>query len=202
MLTRMAQRLTTTLLLDCSDDQERAILEYGCELCLYTVFSTLGLLLIGTILGCLLETIVMITVFYLCQSNGGGYHATTHKRCFLTMTIGLLVGILLIYSAISSVVAVTVLLSSTTFLLIFSLNLHPNKRYLLIRRQALEKRSRIVTMCIVLCVVGFGQFVPIRLFYAGCFSLFFSAVSRGYALWRDAKLFTACSEIENSSDFE
>lgn len=200
MLTKMAKRLTIALIPDCSDEQERAMYEYGCELWLYTVFSTLGLVLIGTVLGCPFEAIVMISIFYLCQSNGGGYHASTHIHCFLTMAVGMLLGLLLVNTVVPFIAAVTALSASTAILLFFPLYLHPKKRYLSVRRRTLEKRSRIVTMCIVLCVVVSVWLVPIRLFYVECFAMLFSAISRGYAIWMDTKQQAVNAEIENNSD--
>ena len=202
LLTKMAQRLIGSLIPDCSDEQELAIYEYGCELWLYTVFSTLGLLLIGTVLGCPFEAIVMIGIFYLCQSNGGGYHASTHIQCFLTMAVGMLLGLLLINIPIPSIVAVTALLCSTSVLLSFPLYLHPNKRYLSAQRNTLEKRSRIVTLFIVLCVALSGWLASTRLFYAGCFAMLFSAVSRSYAIWMNTKQQAGCAKFENTSDSE
>lgn len=64
----------------------------------------------------------------------------------------------------------------------------------------MEKRSRIVTMCIVLCVVVSVWLVPIRLFYVECFAMLFSAISRGYAIWMDTKQQAVNAEIENNSD--
>ncbi len=202
MLTKIAQRLIGSLISDCSDEQERAMYEYGCELWLYTVLSTLGLLLIGIVFGCPFEAIVMIGIFYFCQSNGGGYHASTHMQCFLTMAVGMLLGLLLISITAPSIAVVTVLLGSTAILLSFPLYLHPNKRYLSAQRNTLEKRSRITTMCIAACVAVSGLLAPIRLFHAGCFAMLLSAVSRGYAIWMDKKQQAVCAEFPNNNNCE
>lgn len=96
MLMRIAQWLIIFLLPDLRDDDLRLLCIYGCEVWLYTVLSTLGLLMIGLLTNSVLETIIIITIFYLCQTNGGGFHATTHLRCFLTMTLGLLIGLMFV----------------------------------------------------------------------------------------------------------
>ena len=64
---------------------------YGFDIAIYTYLSTLALFLIGWIGGYPLETILMISLYYSNQSLGGGYHASTHMRCFLTMVIGMFV---------------------------------------------------------------------------------------------------------------
>ena len=50
MLTKIAQQLTAVVLGDHYDEQERMLCEYGCELWLYTVISTISLLIIGAAL--------------------------------------------------------------------------------------------------------------------------------------------------------
>ena len=69
-------------------EAEREVCEYGFAITICTIASTLGLLL-GQFLG----GAVLIALFYTCQSSGGGYHASTHLRCFLTMCAGLLAGL-------------------------------------------------------------------------------------------------------------
>ena len=64
---------------------ERDIYIYGCDTALYTAISTLGLLALGAGFGRLWETVVCVSLFYLNQSFGGGYHADTHFRCLLIL---------------------------------------------------------------------------------------------------------------------
>ena len=71
------------------DEKQREICEYGCELWLYTILSTLGLFMIGLFAKAPIEAIVIISIFYVCQSIGGGFHASTHIKCFFTMVYGL-----------------------------------------------------------------------------------------------------------------
>lgn len=73
---------------------EREVYIYGCDIVLYTLISTLGLLVLGTAFGRLLEAVLCVGIFYINQSFGGGYHADTHMRCFVTMAAGLLIYIL------------------------------------------------------------------------------------------------------------
>ncbi len=61
------------------EEQEQAL--YGCEILLYTVFSTLGLLITGLLFSRFLETVCIVSIFYVMQSTGGGYHAHTHSGC-------------------------------------------------------------------------------------------------------------------------
>lgn len=182
MLTKIAHRMTNALISDEQDEKQRAIYEYGCELWLYTVISTLGLLLIGTILGYFFETAAMISVFYLCQSNGGGYHAASHIRCFLIMVISLLLGLIFLKVLTSDILFTCILLFSTAILLLFPLHLHPNKQYLLAETSALSKRSRIITLFIAISIYAVGNLISIKIAYSGCIAILLSSISRVYAI--------------------
>ena len=57
-----------------------ACCEYGIKAFLYTFMSTGLLLALGAMLGMLLPACVIITVFYVDQTVGGGYHTSTHLR--------------------------------------------------------------------------------------------------------------------------
>ena len=101
---------------------------YGLELILSTAFNTIILISIGSMAKKPLETIIIISVFYTLQTIGGGYHATSHLACLLTMVISLLVILGLIeinYLTMISIYTVPVV----SFLLLFFilLVLHPNK---------------------------------------------------------------------------
>lgn len=115
---------------------------YGADSFLYTIVSTIGLMLIGGLGGRFWETIVIIAVFYTNQSLGGGYHATTHISCFLTMVIGLICCLATLYIPLSMFVSACLGIVALAILSVFPLVLHPNKSYLEKKRALLQKRSR------------------------------------------------------------
>lgn len=182
MLTRVAHRLVNAVIKDEQDEQQRAIYEYGCELWLYTVISTLGLMLIGSILGFCIESMTMIVVFYLCQSNGGGYHASTHTRCFLTMVIGLLLGLLFLRVHFPDMSYIAILLCSTVILLVFPLHLTQNKQHLFSQKDLLVKRSRLTTVCIAIGFIVLICHGLIEIAKCVCIAMLFSSVSRMFAI--------------------
>lgn len=181
MLTRISQRLATAVMSDSDNKGQREIYAYGCELLLYTIISTLGLLLIGIAIGKLFETSVMIAIFYLCQSNGGGYHAATHMRCFLTMVSGLFIALLLISIPLSNGFYVVILLLSVVTLVAFPLYLHPNKRYMVNQTSELVTRSRLITSCIAICIVLISSYTSIQIIHSGSVAMLCSSISRIYA---------------------
>ena len=65
--------------------ENREVYEYGLEILLSTAASVVCLMLAGAVLGRLTETIVFLAVFIALRSVAGGFHASTHMRCFLVM---------------------------------------------------------------------------------------------------------------------
>lgn len=121
----------------------REVYVYGCDIALYTFLSTLGLLCIGVLLGRLVETAVLISIFYINQSVGGGFHASSHMRCFITMAIGLLSFVATFYFPISAIECATIGYCALVILFYFPLVLHPNKQYLMNKKKTLVSRSRL-----------------------------------------------------------
>lgn len=158
--------------------QSRPIYEYGFETILHTVFSTLGLLCIGACFHCPFETAVFITIFYTCQSLGGGYHAFTRWGCFLTMSVLLglyLAAFCLPYSLAGCVAAA---LASGIILIGIPLVLHQNKRYLARKAPALARRSRLASATLG-CFFLFFCLLDFRLGIQGVsYSMAASSISR------------------------
>ena len=145
---------------------------YGVDAALYTIISTAGLILIGSLLGRVLETILIIAVFYTNQTIGGGFHASTHMRCFIVMSFGLL-NCQPSYIGIGAIAA-----GAGTLLLAFPLKLHRNKAYLASKSAELRRRSRVV-VCIELFVfVALGYLGTANILYAYALGMAVSAVSR------------------------
>ena len=112
------------------DEDAQAVCLYGIDIFLYTLISTIGLLLIGTLAHRFFEAAIWITLYYLNQTFGGGYHATSHLKCFITMVIFLATCLLLLTVAIPLYLQILLLIVSSMLLFLFPLRLHENKRYL------------------------------------------------------------------------
>ena len=97
MLISFSRKLAIFLLDDLSDQNRLETCVYGIDMALYTIFSTLVLILIGCIFGKTIDTMILITIYYLNQTVGGGYHASTHWKCLVSMIIGLLFCLVLIH---------------------------------------------------------------------------------------------------------
>ena len=153
---------------------------YGIEAFLYTCISTGLLLLLGAMLNILLPACIIIAVFYVDQTLGGGYHTSTHLRCFMTMAAGLCAGLGLSLIPMSPAGFWLTGMLCCGILYMIPLTLHPNKAYLKDKKMILITRSRILTITEAsLCTIlwRFEQGYP----GAFCAGLFLSAVSRAAA---------------------
>ena len=133
------------------NNDEYEIYVYGFDITLYTIISTSALLFIGLIFHKLIDTIITISIFYICQSSGGGYHASTHGKCFAIMCIGLIFALL--FEALILSTRIYVVISILSLILLFSrpLVLHKNKSFLQDKKKQLIRKS---IFSLLICVVS------------------------------------------------
>lgn len=152
MLTMIAEKCAAFILQDDNREDTFAVCAYGIELALYTILSTCGLLLIGWVFNCLVDAIIIIAFYYTNQTVGGGFHASSHLRCFSMMSVGLLVCISILNISFSIVIHITSLLISLITLWIYPVELHPNKKYLVKNLPKLQRNSRFISF--LLCLIA------------------------------------------------
>lgn len=157
MIAPIAIKLTNWLrkYVSMSED-EFEVYQYAFDIALYTIFSTAGLLCIGILANYLLPTVICISLFYLNQTFGGGYHAHSHGRCFMTMVLGLLTYLLLLSFRPDLYICCIIAVFSFCILMAKPLVLHENKQYLECKRKKLETRSRTI---IFIEMIVFGLFL-------------------------------------------
>lgn len=126
---------------------EREIYVYGFDIAIYTFVSTLGLILIGFLIGYPIEALVMISLFYVNQTLGGGYHASSHLSCFLVMCMGLLIFVILLFAPLPKALSAILGVCSLAILFSHPLILHKNKQFLTPKSPRFIKHSRIA-ICI------------------------------------------------------
>jgi accessory gene regulator B len=156
---------------------DREIYEYGFDIIFYTIWSTLALLLIGLVLKQFWSAAIIILGFYTFQSFGGGYHANSHLKCFLTMTCGLMVGLSFVFLQDYPAVLHIITGISTLVLLMIPLTIHPNKSFLEPKRKPLSIRSVIVTLSTLILTILVSIFFD-RFLCAFSAAFFLAAISR------------------------
>ena len=159
-------------------ESDHEVYVYGFDAALCTTLSTLGLVLIGCLFGRIIETLIMIALFYTNQTLGGGFHAKTHESCFLTMAIGLLGCLLSLSVAYQPVICGIAGAGSLFLLFYFPLVLHPNKAYLYRQKERLVKRSRIEIAVQAVVLIGLFTWGKPVYIQTVCASLCVCAVSR------------------------
>lgn len=156
---------------------------YGLSQWLFSIMSVSLLLLGGIVYGHLYESVVLILVFCLNQSYGGGFHADSHLKCLSTSLIGQCVFFVLLRHEISVSLSTIVTLLSLSILYSFPLVLHKNKMYLERTKDTLIRKSR----CLVV-VEGLTYLIFVLLSFSAlsrCISLalLLSSLSRVCAIY-------------------
>lgn len=157
---------------------------YGLSLLLYTMISSTGLMAIGMVMHHTIGALLMMVTYYLNQSFGGGFHAKTHFRCFLTMSAGIVFGSYLMDTHFSRGALLMMVTVSYTVLVIHPLQLHKHKAYLSANRSRLSILSVVISTCLflaaVLCI--FFAISEPEIVYGLVFGMIASAVSRMAAI--------------------
>lgn len=168
----------------CASAEEREVYIYGFDIAIYTFLSTLGLFFIGWMAGRPIETTLLIFVYYINQSFGGGFHASSHLMCFLTMVLGELlffVSFLLPYSLLACI-GISVI--SLLFMWTHPLVLHPNKSYLKKKAPQLIKRSRQILLLETTLLVAFILLNIPDIIQTGSLALLLSTISRSVPIFK------------------
>lgn len=183
MIARTAAHLTKALSRYVSMTEDEAeVYQYGFDIALYTLLSTAALLAIGALAGEFVSTVVCISLFYLNQTVGGGYHANSHLGCFLTMVLGLFLYLILHSCPLASGIYYLCSAASFCVLMLKPLVLHKNKRHLQSQRRQFELRSRLAVLLEMLLLSLLIVTHQEKLVSAFSLSLLLCAVSR-IAAW-------------------
>lgn len=130
MLNKMAIKLSNRLL------QNEVITEdvidvyvYGFELIISSLVNTLVIILAGSLLSKIVQTVSFLFVFILLRSFTGGYHANTYTKCSI-VTFSTYATVLLLshYINISKFAYMTLLILGAIILAIFAPIKNPNKQ--------------------------------------------------------------------------
>ena len=128
------------------DKSMDSALTYGINMAVYTFLSTMGLVILGFLLGKPLESLIIIAVCYTNQTIGGGHHANSHLKCFLTMVVSLTLGIVLSGLNMPASIMSSMGAIGCACLFLIPVVLHPKRFYLKGKLPYFTKRSRIVTI--------------------------------------------------------
>lgn len=178
MLMSLSRKIAAYLLEDLSDQNRMETCAYGIDLALYTFLSTLALILIGCVFEKPIDTMILIAVYYLNQTVGGGYHASTHWKCFVSMAVSLLVCLVVIrFFWQVPYLALLLTIIALAILWKYPLHLHPHKAYLKDKAESMKKKSKACALFSFIAVV-FLSLVGRQFALSAALGVFSAAVSR------------------------
>lgn len=95
MLERLAENISFYLIVNkIIDIKEQDIYIYGLQLIISIIFTSISILIIGSLIGELLSAIIYLSIYFLLKSYTGGYHAKHYYQCYF---YSILVYIVLLY---------------------------------------------------------------------------------------------------------
>lgn len=165
-------------------EEDRDLYHYGFELILMYFINAGALLLLGLLMGCFFETLLLLFGFALQQSFAGGFHAMTHLRCFLIMLAGWAASMLLIRMVVSYPVILGAMAAIGVFVVfLFAPVKHENYPVSAEKERKMKRIAHFVA--ILMCIVVFIDMLlfPNNLFFANVLgvTLLMSALSILYA---------------------
>jgi accessory gene regulator B len=130
MLNKMAKKLSNRLLKnEVITEDVIDVYVYGFELIISSLVNTLVIILAGSLLGEIVQTMSFLFVFILLRSFTGGYHANTYTKCSI-VTFSTYVTVLLLshYINIPKFAYMILLILGVIILAIFAPIKNPNKQ--------------------------------------------------------------------------
>jgi len=132
------------------------VYKYSLQILYSYLINVTVIFIISLIMGRLYESVIMIFIFAIFQVVGGGYHADTKQRCFITMIIGCLFGHVLIqivpWSSRMLVMSLTVMGCILFALMPVTNKRHPVTKKVFHRSKIL---SRIILVTVIIIVISF-----------------------------------------------
>ena len=161
MIHRLSQKWISAIAPPNTDEDRLAVCAYGLELAMSTLLSTACLITIGFLAGKPADAAVIVGIFYMLQTVGGGYHADTHLKCLVTMMVALTACLVLV-PRLSFSGAFCIHILSSLYLWANPVSLHENKKHLLNDKRRLDRRSRCCTAVVSLVCLILICLTPLR----------------------------------------
>lgn len=154
MLAKLAARLTAHYIrTGAVQAAEREVYEYHFEVMLAEALNFAALLIGGLLSGELLCTLLFTASFLVFRSVGGGFHASTHLRCFLTLAAVYGALLLLLHFGTETLLrfgAVVMLLAGMILLFFLAPAENENNPMEETQRERLSVRARLLSLLFAL----------------------------------------------------
>lgn len=154
MLAKLAARLTAHFIrTGAVPAAEREVYEYHFEVMLAEALNFAALLAGGLLSGELLCTLLFTASFLVFRAVGGGFHASTHLRCFLTLAAVYGALILLLRFGTETLLrfgVIVMLLAGTILLFFLAPAVHENNPMEEAQSERLSARARVLSLLFAL----------------------------------------------------
>lgn len=141
------------------DNDKAEIIRYGLEIVIAKAIFSIMVIIIGLIMHCFFESLIFAVSLSLLRKYGGGYHATTRRKCFILSNLTLIVSLILIKLAENYQVMIlpvwSAALISVIYALVFAPIDTPNKQFDKDEFRLYGKRSKIITVTLMIISVLF-----------------------------------------------
>ena len=154
---------------------KREEITYGMEMILATVVSVSASLLLSILMRCFKYCLMFLCVFMPLRAYAGGYHASTHLKCFITLIIDLMIGFLLIHISylFNESILMTILIISD--IVICKLSPVESENYPLSKRQRKHSKKRSLQILTIVNFINLYLFSQKQL--AECFYITYALLS-------------------------
>jgi len=162
-------------------EEEREIYDYYFEIMLSTIINALFLVVFGIVFKNFINTLLFMIGFIIFRMVSGGFHASSHLKCFFTLAAVFSVLILTLeFVPISwlNILTILFLLASTLLIYFISPVEHKNNPLDEKTKQKLKKRAQILSIVVSIIIiiliftVGFSKYI-----YSFCYGMFAVAMS-------------------------
>lgn len=159
------------------DNSDKEVCVYGVQTLIYSIASTVWLICLGFLFHEPICACIIIGVFSIIQTVGGGKHAKTRIACMFIMTVIICAGLFICRTNTPTVVYMLSSSIAMVYLLYRPLILHPNKEFLGTKMNTLIIRSRTITSFLFIILIIILRLLP-QYVSAYSMGLSFSALSR------------------------
>ena len=136
------------------DPKKKEVYVYGLELIISFLFSTSLVILIGTIMGKIIPTIIFLIVYILLRSYSGGYHANSYWLCtVVTLSVYMLVILLATYITVNTIVYIGFFTVGVVLLYVFAPIENINKEIL--PKDARRYKYISIVIFVAFSIIGF-----------------------------------------------
>lgn len=133
-----------------SEKSRQEEIEYGLEVFFSTVLSVMSAIIIALLYEMFKECIMFLAVFMPLRTYTGGYHASTHIRCFLTLMIDMLLGVLIMRFCEGDMYTTSWIMIAVAAAMVVAFSPIVHKNHPMSKRQRIMSRKKSIAILFVI----------------------------------------------------